>query len=134
MLFYHHYSFYVEMMFISIGKGLMVLNLIIYHQIEILRIEWWYATVFTLFYCYFYFIYIVICMVHLWWRCYVFYLQLTWPCRRYFMQYDDPGLVGTTWSNVDICVFYYVKYYGIYLHVKQCESICVLLMLCRWSY
>ena len=44
---------------------------------------------------------------------------------------DDHNLVGTTLSNVDICVVYYVKYDDIYLLVKQCESICNRLVLCR---
>ena len=88
---------------------------------------------YPLFWCYLYFYYVIIGMFHLWWRCYVIYLQLTWPCRRYFMQYDDHGLVCTTWSNVDFYVIYYVKCDDIYQLVKQCESICDLLMLCSWS-
>ena len=70
-------------------------------------------------------------MVHLWGRGSVLYLQLMWPCRHYFMQYDNHGLVGTTSSNVYICVFDYVNYDDIYLHFKQCQNICVLMMLYR---
>ena len=74
------------------------------------------------------------------WRCYVFYLQLTWPYWHYFMQYDEHGLIGTTWINVAIYVVYYVNQYIFYLHVKSyvCSSTYVALSdhvrLWLWHY
>ena len=82
--------------------------------------EWWYAALFPLIFCYLYFNFFVIGMVHLWWRCYVLYLQLAWPCRRYFMQYDNHGLVVTTWITMIFCI---VVLCEILVYVSICEGI-----------
>ena len=47
----------------------------------------------------------MISMVQLWLWYYVIYLQMMWPCRFYFMLYDDHGLVGITWSIMTIRLF-----------------------------
>lgn len=44
------------------------------------------------------------------------------------MYYDDHELVDTTWSIRMICVFDYVKYDHIYLHVSNVK-VCVLLLI-----
>ena len=42
------------------------------------------------------------------------------------MQYDDHVLVGTTWTNVAICVVDYVKYGHIYLYSSNVNVRCIL--------
>ena len=68
------------------------------------------------------------------------YLQLTSPCRRYFMQYDDLDLLTTTWSNMTIfeallCeAWKYISTGGViyefFLHVVLGEHV----RLCLWHY
>ena len=41
------------------------------------------------------------------------------------MQYDDHGLVGTTWINMAICVVAYVKYDNSYLYASNVEVWCI---------
>ena len=96
----------------------MVLNCIILRWIEVLGMYWWYAALIFFILCYLYSNYVVIGKVHLRWQCYVLYLKLMWPCRRYFLYYDDHGLVVTTWGIMMICVVYLFE---VWSYISICE-------------
>ena len=124
----------------ALGKGLVLSYWVRWLWIEVLRMKWGSSTLFNLIWCCLNFYSIVIGMVHLWWRCYVLFLILIWPCRRYIYaiwSWPSWQLLEVIWLFV---VFYYVKHYNIYLHVESYmySSIHVILgdyvRLCLWHY
>ena len=116
-------------MFMAMGKGIMVTNWMIYLWIEVVIWNGWYACLIPFISCLLYFSYVLICMVHLWWRCYVNWCGLVGITLCNMMMMSLSALLEVLWWIVDLIMWSMIISTYIRSNVKL---YILLLMLFRW--